>query len=226
MRSIYIDPSRFNFYKLIHKYARQEINQVTELAGKMDLSSLECRKKFSVEFTALKYFLDDHARREDTFIHSLLKECKSLLLAPIEEEHAQLDKKLHELTNTLEQISSEPESYQFYLNFAKFQANYFHHLDKEETILLPELHKNFDDARLSAVNQQLLQTMPFESVTTITKGMLLSITHAERVEIYAAMKKNMPLQPFKAMCELAREILTKSETQQLFAEVNESKAFS
>jgi hemerythrin-like domain-containing protein len=78
--------------------------------------------------------------------------------------------KLYELTKALEQISNEPESYLFYLNFSKFQASYFYHLDKEETILLPELHKNFDDVRLNAVNQQLLQTMPFESVTTITKG--------------------------------------------------------
>jgi hemerythrin-like domain-containing protein len=225
MHSIYIDPSRFNIYKLIHKYARREINRITELAGKMDLSYLECRRKFSVEFAELKHFLDDHAMREDTFIHPLLKECKSLLLAPIEKEHAQLDKKLYELTKALEQISNEPESYLFYLNFSKFQASYFYHLDKEETILLPELHKNFDDVRLNAVNQQLLQTMPFESVTTITKGMLLAITHAERVEIYAAMKKNMPLQPFKAMCQLAEEILTKSETQQLFSEIDAIEIF-
>lgn len=225
MHSIYVNPCRFNIYKLIHKYARREINRLTELAGKTDLSSLECRKDFSVAFATLKSFLEDHAKREDIFIHPLLKACKSLFLAPIEDEHKQLHKKLYALTDSLEKISSAPESYQFYLNFAQFQANYLHHLDKEETILLPELHKNFDDVQLMAVNQQLLQNMPFEIVTTITKGMLLAITHAERVEIYTAMKKNMPLQPFNVMCQLAREILTESETQRLFTEVDESAVF-
>lgn len=215
-----INPSRFNLYKLIHKYIRPEMSKVVTLAGSFDLSNPVDKKKFTSSFTELKTLLDDHAHREDKYFNPLLKESGSTKqLEALEKEHKSLGDDLNKLDRELSTITTADQAYKFYLNLSGYQSRYLRHLNEEETTLLAELHENFDDSRLRAVNSELLQSMPREYVVEVTKGMLITITHLERVELFNDMREAMPPEPFNGMCELARLVLTSEQLEKLFVDI-------
>jgi len=214
-----LDESRFNLYKLIHKYARYQINQVAQLAGSTDFSNVKEREYFTSLFEKLFNFLGDHANREETYIHPLLKEIKCELLNTIEATHKKLDRFSEDLKNDLRAAQTPNDFYSLYLDFVQFQSAYFNHLDDEERKLMPELHRNFSDDRLLTANGEILRTMPPDMAVDITRGMLPVINHGERVEMFTGMKTSMPPELFADICNLASKVLSKDQTLKLFQAV-------
>lgn len=204
---------RHNLYKLIHKYARQEINRVSELAGSTDFSITVEKEYFKEQFRKLILFLDDHASREDTYIHPLLEQADSTILPVVNKEHEVLDSMLKELDEKVAGIYTSEDSYQFYLDLVQFQAAYYNHLENEERIILLELHKNYTDEELDKTNAKLMQSMTKKDVIEITKGMLPALNHQERVKIFTLMKQSMPQGPLMNMCHLACSVLSNNEFQ-------------
>lgn len=219
------DDTRVNLYKLIHKYARHAINSVTEQAANCDFSNKMERENFIIQFNALFSFLDDHAQREDTYFHPLLKEINSQQLDPIEKDHQMLSIMSDNLKKSLESIDSSDDAYRFYLDFVQFQSSYFNHLDDEETKIMPELHEHFDDKKLNKASDQVLKTMPRDVMIQVTKGMLPAINHSERVMVFLLMKASMPAEPFKGMCLLARSSLAQKQADQLFKAIGVDEIF-
>jgi hypothetical protein len=209
---------RFNLYKLIHKYARAEISRVLELSGATDFNIPFERMEFLMALTSLDAFLNDHADREEKYIHPLLKKCKSNLLEEVEKEHIILHKKQKTLVDQASELTGE-SSYQFYLDFALYQSSYVVHLNYEEREILAELHNNFKDDDLKEVNNQLLSTMPKAITFNIMKGMLPVINHTERCEIFLEMQKSMPESIFNNMCKLAQDSLSLVDGNRLFEKI-------
>lgn len=220
---------RFQLYTVIHKYIRVEINNITKLAGSCDFLNRNQYENFVSEFKKLVTTLDNHAEREDTHFHPLLKNINSDLLDPLEKEHSHLDAMVKSLQKELTNIKTRDDSHRFYLNLLQFQTAYFNHLDNEETQIMPELHAHFDDTKLRQVNGQLLQTIPRDENVAVMKKMLPVLNHQERVEIFLAMKKavdfnKMPPMALTNMCRLAQTSLSEYQADRLFKaiDVNES----
>ncbi len=206
---------RENIYKIIHKYARAEINRVTVLAGCTDPANDQELNHFKQEFADLIAFLNDHAFREEKYIHPLIKESNSIELDLIEKEHHQLDSMLNNLQDFLKVPLTHEHFYQFYLDLIVFQSAYYNHLNNEERKLFPYLHENSSDEQLDKVNSQLLKEIPQEAVVKITKVMLPVINHAERVKIFSEIKATAPQQVLVGMRELAHSVLTANQFNKL-----------
>ena len=206
---------RENIYKIIHKYARAEINRVTVLAGCTDPSNDEEFAHFKQEFAELVSFLDDHAFREEKYIHPLVENANSVELAHIEKEHHQLDLMLKNLQDYLKSSLSHEQFYQFYLDLILFQSAYYNHLNNEERKLFTYLSVNASGEDLDKVNTQLLKDIPQEIVVKITKVMLPVINHTERVKIFSDIKATAPKQVLFGMCDLAQSVLTDNQFNKL-----------
>jgi hemerythrin-like domain-containing protein len=217
-KGIRIMPNRFNIYSLIHKYARAEIGRAVEQSGATDFEIFSQKENFLSTFSDLVGFLNDHAKREEKYIHPLLKQCKSNLLEGVESEHARLDKQLNELVIKAPKLTGK-FSYPFYLDFSLFQSAYLLHLNYEERELLPELHQNFSDEALMQAHKEMMDTMPNADLIKITRGMLPVITHTERCEIFSIMQSSMPEAVFNKMCELASDSLEDAHSSLLFEEI-------
>ena len=206
---------RPNLYKVMHKYIRVQISDIVALAGNTDFANEAERMLFDVGFKAFMKLLDDHAMREEKYFHPLLEQCENKELRLVEEEHKSLEKQLTHLKLSLKNSVDEKTSYQFYLDLTKFQAHYLSHLISEERHLLLELHKHCSDAQLNAANSALLADMPKEDMVNITKGMLPTMNHSERVEMFKSMKAGMPPSVFEFFLNLAAEALQPAQYEKL-----------
>lgn len=219
------DSKKYNLYSVIHKYARHEINRVTELAGSIDFSDPKDRATFVTELENLFDFLDDHSNREDLFIHPLLKKIKSTHLETLEDEHKSLDADANHLKEDLKKSQTEQEWYAFYLKFVQFQVAYFKHLHDEETKIMLELQASFSNDSLHEVSRELMKDMPREKMIAITKVMLPIINHLERVPMYLGMKASMPHELFKEICQLAQASLSQDDAHKLFTAIGIKPSF-
>lgn len=209
---------RHNIYKIIHKYARAEINRVVTLGGCTDPINEKEIAYFKQQFNDLIDFLNDHAYREDNYIHPLLKETNSTTLLSVEKEHHQLDVMIKQLQSSLDRVMCPEIFYQFYLDLVNFQSAYYNHLNSEERQLLIDLQNKFSDEKLEEISKELMKGIPPESVIKITKGMLPVINHTERVEIFSSMKLSMPPKILKNMCDLACSVLDSVQFSKLIEE--------
>jgi hemerythrin superfamily protein len=205
--------TRVNLYNVMHKYLRVKIADAINLAGTTDFSDQAERNHFNIRFNDLTKLLDDHAKREEKYIHPLLP--KNQELESVEAEHVALDRQLATVTANLAKISDQQAAYQFYLDLAQFQADYTQHLIAEERRLLPELQKHCSDEQLSAASREMLADMPKDAMVTITKGMLPAINHSERASMFSAMKAGMPPAMFASVLNLAAQALPPEQTQKL-----------
>ena len=206
---------RVNLYKLTHKYLRIEIGDTAKLAGSTDFNDETERHQFVARFKALTELLHDHAMREETYIHPLLKECKNKALTQTEKEHQSLEQQITLLTINLEKIENQQTAYQFYLDLTQFYADYLQHLISEERLLLPELQKQCSDDQLNIASKNILADMPKEAMISITKGMLTAINHPERAHMFKAMKAGMPPAVFAHFLSLASDVLQPEQMQKL-----------
>jgi hypothetical protein len=215
---------RPNLYKVMHKYLRVEMSDVIGLAGATDFCNEAQRQEFEIRFKDFTKLLDDHASREEKYIHPLLEECKSKELKRVEEEHISLEEQIASLKTNFEKIEAQQSAYQFYLDLTQFQANYLRHLLSEERRLLPELQKHCSDEQLNAASRNMLADMPKDAMVNITKGMLPTMNHPERVEMFSAMKAGMPETVFAYFLNLASQALRPEQMQKLCLAVDISFA--
>lgn len=219
-----IDPKRFDVYKIIHKYARSTLTNALVEAGKADFTQESVRKQFVATIAELVEFLEDHAKREDDYIHPLLKKCDDLKLSEVEGQHTELGQETELLLTHAKEIKDNDDGQRFYLQLAKFISSYFAHLNMEETELALVLHSNYSDAELAKMNGELMRNMPQEYNIRITRKMLPILNHHDRVYIYSAMKDSpMPRPAFQFFCKLASEALEREQAVKLFNDIGIEK---
>lgn len=217
----YTPNTRFDIYKVMHKYIRGEINHIAEQCGNTDFMDADERIAFKVKFDTLFELLASHAENEDAYINPLLAEMNSSYAAMIEADHAKMEQLSSVLKKDLEcllskDVLTEVELNHFYLSIIQFQSLYFNHLHDEETKINQALQEGFSDEKLYRASGEMLKHMPADRMIEVTKGMLGKINHQERLAIYAEMQKSMPADVFQQMCKLAQAALSSEQSQKLF----------
>lgn len=146
---------RYRFYRE-HKYLSFAVSELERTIAKVDFTSLGQVVELRQRFEGLMALMSGHAEHEDKAIHPLLKVKSPKVYETIEREHERHAKAIQNLKVALDKIDPAGEEsdvvitqgYQFYLSFRKFVGINLEHLDHEETVIMPEIHKHYTDQEL------------------------------------------------------------------------------
>jgi DNA-binding transcriptional MerR regulator len=149
---------RYRFYRE-HKYVSFELSELERLIAKTDFKDNSQIDKVTKQLMSLEAMLKGHAAWEDVSIHELLRAKGSNLYMSIEEDHKNHEGTLKQFQNKLDNIINCPDlieklnlGYEFYLLYRLFVAENLNHLHKEETIIMPELHRLYSDKDLQKLD--------------------------------------------------------------------------
>jgi hemerythrin-like domain-containing protein len=145
---------RYRFYRE-HKYVSFELSELERLIAKTDFNDNAQVSKVKDQLLSLENMLKGHSAWEDGSIHEFLRKKGSNLHESIENDHKQHEEMFKQFKNKLKDIidcNDHTEKlklgYEFYLAYRLFVAESLNHLHKEETIIMPELHKLYTDDEL------------------------------------------------------------------------------
>ncbi len=191
---------RYRFYR-VHKYVCYVLSEFDRLLAKTDFGETEQIEKLKIQFKALHELMLGHAHHEDKAIHALLREKGSTVHESIETEHQDHEKQLNALAHSLEEISSFENAelrislgYQFYLSYRLFLIENLQHLYREETEIMPELHRLYTDDELKSVDKKTYSMMTPEQMIN-----MLSVLspHMDRSDIDSFLQNIKDFEPEK-----------------------------
>lgn len=189
---------RYKFYRE-HKYISSRLNDLERLVAKTDFKNQDEVIEVSNSFNAMGELLKSHAHYEDTALHTLLKAKHSLVYEHSEADHDQLEQKLNTLQSMLDKItesSNEEEKieggYEFYLWYRKFVADTLIHFHEEEIVILPELHKLYNDEELKTVECKIYKRMTADEMTAMLKELFPHMNASDREAFLTDIKECEP----------------------------------
>lgn len=146
---------RYRFYRE-HKYLSNEISKLEGFIARVNFTDVEQVQTLKQRFEEFMDLMEGHADHEDNAIHTLLKDKNPKMYESITLDHKAHFEFLDKLKFSLDRIDPKSnadvdmisEGYQFYLAFRKFVGMNLEHLNHEETIIMPEIHKHYTDREL------------------------------------------------------------------------------
>lgn len=209
---------RMNLYGFPHKGLRNAISQLSQSAGNTDCSdqaSLNALKALAEEVITL---LGLHAHSEETVVLPALESKVPGSTAENLAEHAQLEKDIDVMQQTLNTITTDstPDMISnFYTLVTNFQSKYLAHMAMEESKMNILIWDNFTDADLMGQHGQIMSSLTPEQVMMWFKYIVPALNPFERTIIMGGFKANAPKPFFDSVLDMLSSLMQKNEHQQL-----------
>ncbi len=216
------EPVRYKFYRE-HKYVSAAVNGMERMIAQADFRVDEEGAFIKKAFEGLANMLTGHASYENNRLHKLLKDKGSTVYKNIEEDHEHYQKELQGLYNLLNATlaAQSPEErlelgYHFYLQFRRFAGENLLHLHQEETIILPELQKLYDDDFLSKVEWEAYTIMTPEQMLEMIQVIFPHMNPSDREAFLTDIKACSP-EKFDHVWQAIKDRLPEKEQKALIA---------
>jgi len=171
---------RRDLYAVAHKAMRNDLFEVSVLAGRTDFSEPQARERFRVRFDGLLDALRHHEQHEDDLLHPLLADASPDVLASVQAEHTALQAQLADVLRAHRGAHDDATGHAFYLALNGHIAAYLTHIDREERELMPAIQAAHDDAVLDTIARRDVDA----TVTVLERAapaMLALVTTWERI---------------------------------------------
>jgi hypothetical protein len=180
---------RFDPFGLIHKAIRLALTDLLVRIGQTSprderaVSSLASTTRQTLAYYAT------HLRSEDAWLKPGVEQ-RLPGGASAFDDHPEHERALEELSAQVEALADEAHRARtlknLYLHFSVFVGNSFAHMAEEERVLLPLLHRFFDDDELRAMHANILAaTSPDERALTLPL-LLRALSPDERTALQVA----------------------------------------
>ena len=199
---------RYDLYRSVHKFIRREMFQFGEKLGRTDFRNEEAVTGITKSFDDLAFDLTMHARKEEKWFTPLFTSKGSAVCEHTEKDHSDQPDVLAALQNlfktALELLGSKDVEVQIAQGnhirseYDMFLSHNLQHFHEEETVLMPELWRLYDDAALHQVT--------IDSYKALTPPVLLD--SANFFPVLDSTEKHTYLEDLQKACsqETFREI--------------------
>jgi hypothetical protein len=206
------DP-RTHLYRFIHKAVRARLGQLSALAFRTDFGDPAELRALRARVRGDFVLLGKHAGHEDEFIMPLLEAHAPSVAQRLELAHHEQHEDMPALEAQLASIeATHPEVGErgaaFCIALSRYIADQLQHMADEETLAMPALYAALDDERLIALHDELVGSMPPEETMQWLQIMLPSLSAPERAGVLFGMRQSAPAEAFEAVLELARQVLS------------------
>ncbi|AKF10862.1 hemerythrin domain-containing protein [Sandaracinus amylolyticus] len=204
---------RPSFYREVHKGVRAMLASLVERAGRTDFGDAGNITRLRNETTEIFALLESHAHHEDEHVGPLLRSYAPVTAAELDAAHVEHHERMRLMVSTL--VAAErggPRAadlgHEFVVALSRFAGELALHMADEEELAMPALWAALDDARIDAVHQALVRSIPPQTAFAFYRWMLPAVSAPERLYMLAAMRAGAPPQVFDAVVALAARVLS------------------
>lgn len=214
MSTIEIPTVTFDLYRDIHKGIRAELFAVTTAAGQTDPADATARAALAAHVRDVHALLEEHAEHEDRAIQPLMETHLPALAELVAIDHLSFDQRgasLVDLAATTAEAAAGDQrrlAHQLYLDLASFTSSYLAHQDLEEREIMPALERAIGVDAVLGVHQQIIGSIPPESMARSLALMLPAMNLDDRTELLGGMQAGAPAEVFQGVWGLAQTVLT------------------
>lgn len=209
-----------DLYRDIHKAIRVELFDATAAAGRIDPADRPARHAHAARLHDVARMLAMHAEHEDEVMDDAIRAILPEEADSITAEHASLDAEITVLVEFAELALARPGddracAHRLYLGLASFTSRYLAHQDREESVVMPELHRRYGVEPLLEMNDRIVSSIEPDDMAWSLSMMLPAMNLEDRVELLSGMREGAPAEVFEGVCGLASQVLDLADSSTL-----------
>lgn len=219
---------RYRFYRE-HKYVTYRLYHFERNCAQADFTVDEDLLSLKLQLESVRDLMLGHAQHEDEAIHVLLEAKGSVLAEKMRHEHQQHEDTFVRLFMCLEEILKIDDKEtrlnlgnQFYLLYRLFISQNLQHLHEEETLLLPELQRLYNDNELREIDNQTYRLMSKADMVDMLATLFPHLNADDRRFFLEEIQIAVP-EKYQAVLPEIRELLTPEEKALYFSQLNAEK---
>lgn len=200
---------RHDLYAPVHKGIRLALSELLVRLGSTDFAVDEAMRETLGALRLQLEFSASHLHHEEERIHTALEARAPGSTITLEADHdhhrrafAGLEVAMSALENAPASARAAPAR-ELYLAFSQFVAADFAHMAEEELVILPLLHRLFDDEELIAIEAAIVDSIPPQKKIVALQLMVPAMNPAERAAFLAFMRAGAPAGMFEAVLDTA-----------------------
>ena len=206
-----------DLYRDIHKAIRVELFDATAAAGRIDPADRPARHAHAARLHDVARMLAMHAQHEDDVMDDAIRAVLPDQADSIASEHATLDAEITVLVEFAEVALARPGddracAHRLYLGLASFTSRYLAHQDREESVVMPELHRRYGVEPLLEMNDRIISSIEPDDMAWSLSMMLPAMNVEDRVELLSGMREGAPAEVFEGVCGLATQVLEPADS--------------
>lgn len=215
--------ARYDIYARIHKGIRAIMSETLSATGRCDWHDRDECAQTLAQVRDLADFCFAHLTHENQFLHPALEArapTTSMAVAHEHVEHEAAIKRLRTQAAAVEMLNGDARlaaGEALYRMLAAFVGENFLHMHDEETRHNAVLWATYSDAEIAGIEQALVRSLtPAENQQSM-RWMIPSMTHQERVALFAGMREHAPAPVFEGTLAMARGLLPAADWNKLNA---------
>jgi hypothetical protein len=200
---------RHDLYGPIHKGIRLALSDLLVRLGNADFSDEAEAGELLGAVRRQLLLSAGHLHHEEVEIHGALESRAPGATLTLQADHDHHRRAFETLEAAIAAVEAAPAAAraaparQLYLAFSQFAAADFAHMAEEELVVLPLLHRLFDDAELIAMEGRIVAAIPPEKMIDYLKLMIPGMNPAERATFLAFVRAGAPPEMFDAILGFA-----------------------
>lgn len=197
-----MQPPRVDVYVTVHKGLRACLFDTSVELARCDFAN---RADLGVALDAYRRtvaFLREHHAHEDEHLEPSLKPLPPEILATVTQQHAAADAALAEL----DLLAAAPGP-ALLARYQRFLPEYLHHMQQEETVVMPALWAHYSDDELGAIRGRVQGAIPPARFADWMELMLPAMNLDERAGMLGGMKAHAPPPVFETAAAVAARVL-------------------
>ena len=200
---------RWPIYQNIHKAIRHIMYSTALVLGSADFRDQKSMRESLEQLRGTMTMLREHAEHEETFVHPPLESRVPGITKSFDENHRDDERLFDRMRELGSQIEAVEDNHQrvargneLYGIFNTYISDYLGHLDREETELEQALWDHFTDQEISAIDHQIMSSIPPERMAVWVPVICNSWNASELTAILAFVKQGAPPDAFAGMLKM------------------------
>ncbi|MGZ5155979.1 MAG: hemerythrin domain-containing protein [Caldimonas sp.] len=192
------EPARMDLYVSIHKALRSFMADTLVRIGCIDVTDAGDRDAALGQLEQLLDLCLGHLRHENEFVHTAIEARQPAGSSRIADEHAEHVETIAELRAEVVALRSagageaDRLALRLYRHLALFVGENFQHMHVEETAHNALLWQHYSDRELAELHGRILASISPPEHVVVARWMVPASTPAERAQIVAGAKAQMP----------------------------------
>lgn len=196
---------RHDLYGPIHKGIRLALSDLLVRLGQADFAHEAAASALLAGLRRQLVLSGEHLHHEEVAIHAALEARAPGSTLTLEADHDHHRRAFTTLEAAIAAVEAAPAAERaapardLYLAFSQFAAADFAHMAEEELVVLPLLHRLFDDEELIGIEASIVGALPPDEMMDYLKLMIPAMNPAERAQFLAFVRAGAPAEAFEAI---------------------------
>ncbi len=200
-------PARFDLYGPIHKALRLFMGDTLARVGWLDTEDATELTQTLAQVEGLLQACRHHLVKENQYLHAAIEARCAGASDRVAREHVGHLEAIAALEAEVAALRARPSAaaaFRLYRHLARFVAEHFEHMHREESDHNATLWSAYSDAELVALHRHLLASIEPAEMMLVLRWLVPALTPAERAALLGPMQRELPPESMRAVLATVR----------------------